>query len=126
MLQSPEGPHSLLRAWQLALLRLAVTRDESDRLNVVALAAELDCLGGESLHFFRRTSWQLCAALRGQLQDAEATLECFCRQIEEPRLRLAFAAAIGMPHSNHAPSRAPSKRNSDLFRGLPARGTASL
>ena len=129
MLQSVEGSHKLLRAWQLALLRLAVTRDESDRLNVAALAAELDRLGGDaedSLHFFRRTSSRLCAALSGQLQDAEATLKCFCEQIEEPRLRLAFAAAIGVTHSNHSPSRARPKPNSDLFRGLPVRRSASL
>jgi hypothetical protein len=126
MLQSIERPHRLLRAWQLALLRLAVTRDESDRLNVAALAAELDRLGGDSLHFFRRTSWQLCAALSGQLQDAEATLECFCEQIEEPRLRLAFAAAIGVTHSNRSRSRARPKPHSDLFRGLPVRRSASL
>jgi hypothetical protein len=56
----------------------------------------------------------------------EATLECFCKQIEEPRLRNAFAAAIGMTHSDPAPSQARPKRNPGLFRGLPARRSASL
>jgi len=130
MLQSGEGSYRLLRAWQLALLRLAVTLDESDRLNVVALAAELDRLSGEvgdPFHFFRRTSSQLCAAIRGQLRNAETILNCFCKQIEEPRLRLAFAAAIGMAHSEPAPSQAARpKRPSNLFRGLSARRSASL
>jgi hypothetical protein len=128
MPQSVKGPHRLLRAWQLALLRFAVTLDEPDRLNVVALAAELDHLGGalHSLHFFRRTSSQLCAAISGRQQNAEATLECFCKQIEEPRLRLAFAAAVGMTHSEPAPPQARPKRNADLFKGLPARRSASL
>ena len=129
MLQSVKGRYRLLRTWQLALLRLAVTRDESDRLNVAALATELDRLGGDaedSLHFFRRTSSRLCAALTGQRQGAEATLECFCRQIEEPRLRLAFAAAIGMTQSDPAPARVGPKRNADLFKGLPVRRSASL
>jgi len=129
MRQSIERPHRLLRAWQLALLRFAVTLDESDRLNVAALAAELDHLGGgarDSLHFFRRTSSQLCAAISGQRQSVEATLECFCKQIDEPRLRNAFAAAIGMTHLDPAPSQARPKRNPGLFRGLPARRSASL
>ncbi|MCK1740573.1 hypothetical protein IVA80_06745 [Bradyrhizobium sp. 139] len=132
MLQSVKESHRLLRAWQLALLRFAVTMDESDRLNLVALAAELDRSGdqrdgGDSLHFFRRTSSQLCAAISGQRQDADAILDCFCKQIEEPRLRLAFAAAIGQAHSDPAPSQAARpKRNPDLFRGLPARRSASL
>jgi hypothetical protein len=129
MLQSVKGPHRLLRAWQLALLRFAVTLDDSDRLNVAALAAELDRQGGnsrDSLHFFRRTSSQLCAAISGQQQNAEATLDCFCKQIEEPRLRHAFAAAIGMTHSDPAPSQARPKQNPDLFRGLASRRSASL
>jgi hypothetical protein len=124
-----EGAHRLLHTWQLALLRFAVTRDESDRLNVAALAAELDHLGGrrhagDSLHFFRRASSQLCAAIGGQHQNAAAILDG--KQIEDPRLRLAFTAAVGMTHSEPAPSQLRPKRNPDLFRGLPARRSASL
>ncbi|WP_349631805.1 hypothetical protein [Bradyrhizobium liaoningense] len=124
-----EGSHRLLRAWKLALLRFAVTLDESDRLNVAALATELDRLSGsarDSLHFFRRTSIHLCAAISGQQQNAEATLGDFCKQIEEPRLRFAFAAAIGMAQLEPTPVRIRPKRNPDLFRGLPARGPVSL
>lgn len=132
MLNPLDGSDRLFHAWKLALLRFAVTRDEADRLNVAALAAELDRLGGrrtadETFHFFRRTSSQLCAAISGQPQNAADILDRFCRQIEEPRLRLAFAAAVGITHSDPAPSQAPRpKRNPDLFRGLPARGSASL
>ncbi|KYH01346.1 hypothetical protein [Bradyrhizobium sp. DOA1] len=129
---STDESHRLLRAWQLALLRFAVTLDQADRLNVAAIAAELDRLGGrrsadDTLHFFRRTSSRLCAAIGGQLQGADATLECFCKQIEEPRLRLAFAAAIGLAQSDPAPPPAVRlKRPPDLFRGLPSRASASL
>jgi len=132
MLDLVDGSRRLLHAWKLALLRFALTRDESDRLNVAALAAELDRLGGrrtahEAFHFFRRTSSRLCAAINGQSQNAADTLDRFCKQIEEPRLRLAFAVAAGITHSDPAPSQAPRpKRNPDLFRGLPARGSASL
>ena len=71
MLQSVEDHHRLLCAWQLAVLRFAVTLRDSDRLNVAALATELDRLGGrrsgeDSLHFFRRTTSRLCAAIDGQ------------------------------------------------------------
>lgn len=104
MLNPLDGSDRLLHAWKLALLRLAVTRDEADRLNVAALAAELDRLGGrrtadETFHFFRRTSSQLCAAISGEPQNASDILDRFCQQIEEPRLRLAFAAAVGITHS---------------------------
>ena len=132
MLRSIKEPHRLLRTWQLALLRFAVTLDESDRLNVAALAAELDRSGGrrapyDSLHFFRRTSSQLCAAISGRHQNADAILDGFCEQIDEPRLRLAFAAAIGKTHADPEPSQAArTKRNPDLFRGLPSRRSASL
>ena len=129
MFQSTAGSHRLLRAWELALLRFAVTLDDSDRLNVAALATELDRLSGnagDSLHFFRRTSAQLCAAISGEQQNAEATLDGFCKQIEEPRLRFAFAAAIGMAQPDPAPARIKPKRNPDLFRGLPSRRAASL
>lgn len=132
MLNVVDGSHRLLHAWKLALLRFAVTRDESDRLNVAALAAELDRLGrrhaaDETFHFFRRTGSQLCAAVGGQPQNAADTLNRFCNQIEEPRLRLAFAAAVGIAHSDPALSHAARpQRNPDLFRGLPPRGSASL
>lgn len=129
-LPSSDGHHRLLRAWQLALLRLAVTRDNCDRLNVAALAGELDRLGrnnaDDSLHFFRRTSSRLCAAINGQGKDAQAVLGRFCEQIDEPRLRLAFASAVGIARSDAARSETRPKRNRDLFRGLPARRTASL
>ncbi|RXT51541.1 hypothetical protein [Bradyrhizobium betae] len=131
MQSSVEDHQRLLCAWQLAVLRFAVTRSDCDKLNVAALAAELDRLGGrrsgeDSLHFFRRTTAHLCAAIDGQLQDAEATLDCFCEQIEEPRLRHAFAAAVGLVRVKPARSKPRPKRSQNLFRGLPARPPASL
>src|SRR5258708_4145623 len=37
-----------LRAWQLAILRFAVTLDNADRLAVMAIAGEIDRLGHDS------------------------------------------------------------------------------
>jgi hypothetical protein len=57
-----------LRAWQLAILRFAVTLDNADRVAVLAIAAELDGLdplrGRESAFgFFRQSSAELCASI---------------------------------------------------------------
>jgi len=57
-----------LRAWQLAILRFAVTWDNADRLAVMAIANEIDRLGLQhngkaAFSFFRRTSAELCAAI---------------------------------------------------------------
>ena len=129
-MRSPIDDHQrLLCTWQLAVLRFAVTLSDHDRLNVAALAAELDRLGGrhggaDSLHFFRRTSSHLCEAIDRRPQDAEETLNCFCKQIEEPRLRLAFAAAVGLAPSR--PARSKPQRDPNLFRGLSARPPAPL
>ncbi|MCP3402553.1 hypothetical protein [Bradyrhizobium sp. CCGB20] len=127
---STDGHHRLLRAWQLALLRFAVTLDDCDRVNVVALAGELDRLdrrnADDSLHFFRRSSSRLCAAIRGEGENATAVLDRFCGEINEPRLRLAFASAAGIVRSDPVPPGIRPKRNRDLFRGLPTRRTASL
>ncbi|MGY8668327.1 hypothetical protein Q3C01_38990 [Bradyrhizobium sp. UFLA05-109] len=129
-LKPAEGHGKLLRAWQLAILRFAITLDDADRFNVAGLAAELDRLGRrdseDSPHFFRRTSSQLCAAISGQQQNADAILKRFFNQIDEPRLRLAFAAAVGTTRSDAGPPAARPKRNRDLFRGLPAQRTAPL
>lgn len=125
-----DGHHRLLRSWQLALLRFAVTRDECDGSNAAALAGELDRLGrrhaDESLHFFRRTNSRLCAAIIGEGEDGHIVLRGFCEQIDEPRLRLAFAAAVGIAWSDPVRTLARPKPKSDLFRGLPARRIASL
>jgi hypothetical protein len=57
-----------LRAWQLAILRFAVTLVNADRLTVLAIASEIDRPGPRQdgtpgFSFFRRTSAELCAAI---------------------------------------------------------------
>ncbi|WP_244486404.1 hypothetical protein [Bradyrhizobium viridifuturi] len=55
MVSEPES--KLLRAWQLAVLRFAVTLDDDDRMHVLGVAGEVDRLGGaadDAFHFFRR------------------------------------------------------------------------
>jgi hypothetical protein len=125
--QEPPETHDkpLLRAWQLAILRFAVTLDNADRLNVLGLAAEVDRLGATrseaSLHFFRRTSAEICSAILGERDDAEATMTRFHREIEDPRLKRAFAAAAGLAPADAVPVKRRPKPDYGLFRGLPSR-----
>ena len=76
---SVEWHGRMLRAWQLALLRFAVTLDNVDRLNVIAIAQEMD-LGGRShearteFSFFRKTSADLCTSILRQNDCADALL----------------------------------------------------
>ncbi len=115
----------LLRTWQLAILRFAVTLDHADRLNVLMLAAEVDRLGAAraetSLHFFRRTSTEICAAILRERDDADAIKARFHREIEDPRLKRAFAAAAGITTADAVSVKRRPKPETDLFRGLPSR-----
>ena len=114
-----------LRAWHLAILRFAVTRDDTDRLVIPAIAQELDRCGRQEheseFRFFRRTSVELCLAIFQHEETASAVLRHYLAQIDEPRLKRALAAALGMPEADTAPTRRRPKPDQDLFRGLPSR-----
>jgi hypothetical protein len=124
--QGPADIHGkLLRAWQLAVLRFAVRLENSDRLNVLALAAEVDRLGAQrtdaSLHFFRRTSAELCSAILGEREDAESIMLRFQKEIDDARLKRAFAASVGIAPADPVSAKRRSKPENDLFRNLPPR-----
>jgi hypothetical protein len=98
---SAEGDGRTLRAWQLALLRYAVTLDHTDRMNVMAIAKEIDRGRREPIQranftFFRKTSADLCAAILRQNESADTVLQQYLAQIEDARLKPAFAGAIEM------------------------------
>ena len=112
-----------LRAWQLALLRLAVTLDNADRLAVLAIAAEMDGLdplqdGRPSFGFFRRTSAELCAAI---LQPNEHSSTLLRQYLDDERLGRAFAAAIESDQSKVFSGGKPIRPDSGLWRGLSSR-----
>ena len=76
---SVEWHGRMLRAWQLTLLRFAITLDNVDRLNVMAIAQEMD--RGRRTHeprtefsFFRKTSADLCTSILRQNDCADALL----------------------------------------------------
>ncbi|MCA1456546.1 hypothetical protein I6F35_25585 [Bradyrhizobium sp. BRP22] len=121
----------VLRAWQLALLRFAVTLDNTDRLNVMATAAEIDrgSHRGEeqaNFHFFRKVSADLCTSILRQNDAADANLRQYIERIEDIRLKRAFASAVEID-IDAAPPRIRKPRTNDwLWRGLAPRGNTSL
>jgi hypothetical protein len=117
-----------LRAWQLAILRFAVTWDNADRLAVMAIANEIDRLGLQhsgkaDFSFFRRTSAELCAAILQPDELASALLRQYLARIDEGRLRRVFAPAIEEDQPKVSPAKEPPKRNNGLWRGLSSRAT---
>ncbi|MCP4616721.1 MAG: hypothetical protein GY844_09800 [Bradyrhizobium sp.] len=120
---------ALLRAWHLAILRFALTRNNADRLGVLAIANEIDRLGrphevAAGFSFFRRESKELCAATLRQRKQSDVILNRYLAQIGDARLKRALAVALEVPPQ--APGQARSRRrpNDELWRGLPARGNA--
>ena len=123
--QGFERHAALLRAWHLAILRCSLTRDNADRLGVLAIANEIDRLSQRhqtepSFSFFRRTSAELCAAMQRQQKGAEDILNRYFAQVEDVRLHRALAAAFEIPQRRRGPTKR-IKPSYDLWRGLPSR-----
>jgi hypothetical protein len=119
----------MLRAWQLAVLRFAVTSDDADRLAVIAIAGQIDSLGSQQDHkpdfgFFRRTSAELCSAIVQPDELAPAVLRRYVARIDDDRLKRAFAAAIAASQPTVSAIGKSRKRDRSPFRGLPSRGTS--
>ena len=118
-----------LRAWQLAILRFAVTLDNADRLAVMAIATEIDRLGPErdgkpGFDFFHRSSAGLCAAILQPDEFASAILRKYLARIDDDRLKRVFATAIGADEPKV--SSVSFKRDNGLWRGLSSRGNQQL
>ncbi len=114
-----------VRAWLLAVLRFAVTRDNDDRLAALAAASEIDKsstphgrLAG--FRFFHRTSAELCAAIAGPAGLGRAAiLHRHLERMTEERMRRAFAAALEPDQVNEPPRKTASVGGrSGLWRGL--------
>lgn len=125
-----------LRAWQLSILRFAVTQDNADRLAVMAIASELDRLapqhgGKPDFDFFRRSSMELCAAILQPSERAAEVLRQYLARIDDDRLKRALAAAIEADQPKVSSAGKSSvgkssvdksfKRDNELWRGLPSR-----
>jgi hypothetical protein len=121
-----------LRAWQLAILRFAVTFDNADKLAVLMIAAELDGLGpgqdnkGQDnkpeFSFFRKTSAELCAVILQPNELAAPVLRQYLARIDDDRLKRTFAAAIEIEQPKAPAVSRPAKHDNGLWKGLSARG----
>jgi hypothetical protein len=124
---SPNRCERKLQEWQLLLLRLAITRDPLDRVAVLAIADELDCLGELSWRpaapsFFRRQSEQVCDAIVANRNAAHSTvLRTHIARIDDPRLRRAFRAALGLTTRSQQEAKGRRRKLLDLWAGLPRR-----
>ena len=119
-----------LRAWQLALLRFAVTMDHADRLAVTAIAGEIDRLAPErdgkpDFDFFRRTSAGLCAAILRPNELTSTVLRQYLARIDDDRLKRVFSAAIEADQPKTSVVK-PLKRETGLWKGLSARDIPQL
>jgi hypothetical protein len=119
------GQHDrIVRAWLLALLRFAVTRDTDDRLAVLAAASEIDRLsasqgGRYNFRFFHRTSAGLCGAITEPHPDNIAVLRRHLDRMTDERMRRAFAAAVELDQAREPAKRRPSPRSRrGLWQGL--------
>ena len=120
-----------LRAWQLAILRFAVTLDNADRLAVMAIANEIDRLGSRhdgkpDFSFFRRTSSELCAAILRPNEFTPIVLRRYLARIDDDRLKRVFAAAIETDQPKVSSISKPFKHDSGLWRGLSSRRSQQL
>jgi hypothetical protein len=123
-LQDGERFVKAIRTWQLALLRFAMTINSDDRLALLAVAAELDAPGSRpstrpGFRFFYNTSTEICRAIINPLHStSNAVLQKYLTQIDDKRLKRAFAAAVAIDTPGSKPSIRLPKSNGDLWRGL--------
>lgn len=116
----------IVRAWLLALLRFAVTRDKDDRLAALAAASEIDRLSASQscrfgFRFFHRTSAELCGAITEPRHDRIAVLRRHLDRMTDERMRRAFAAAVELdPAPEHVKRRPGTQRRHNLWQGLEA------
>ena len=112
--------------WLLLLLRFAVTREASDWSAALAMADELDSVGlrwrPAAPKFFLRTSNEVCdAILAVSDRHNSSVLRTHVARIDEPRLRRAFQAAVGLRQASE-PQQQNTKRKvrkgDDLWKGL--------
>ena len=120
-----------LRAWQLAILRFAVTLDNADRLAVLAIASEIDRLGPQQdgtpgFSFFRRTSAELCAAILQPNELAAVVLRQYLARIDDHRLKRAFMATVEADRPKGSSVSKLFKRDRGLWRGLSSGGNRPL
>jgi len=108
--------------WLLALLRFVITQDAVDRTAAVEFAQLLDAgkaAATRSGTFFVRTTAEVCQAIDWASDRSRISiLRRHLSRIENPRLRNAFRAAVGLEASD-APGSSQASSRACLWKGLP-------
>src|SRR5664279_3233098 len=130
-LSESERSARTVRAWQLAILRFAVTLDNADRLAVMAIATEIDRLGPRHdgkphFSFFRRTSAELCAAILQPTELTGSLLGQYLSRFDDDCLKRVFGATIEADQPKVFSADRPFKRDRNLWRGLSSAGGRPL
>ena len=116
-----------IREWLLLLLRFAVTREPSDLSAALAVAEKIDSSGERwrpaAPRFFLRTSNEVCEAILA-VSDGhnDAVLRRHVARIDDPRLRRAFQAAVGLQQPSEPQlegAKSKGRMDRDLWKGLP-------
>src|ERR1700694_4163021 len=120
-----------LRAWQLAILRFAVTLDNADRLAVMAIANEIDRLGPQhdgkpDFSFFRRTREELCAAILRPNELTTTLLRQYLARIDDDRLKRVFGATIEADQPKLSSVSKSFNRDNGFWGGLSSRSHHTL
>jgi hypothetical protein len=112
-----------VREWLLLLLRFAITREPNDQSAVLVISDELDSLGAgrwrpAAPSFFVRTSNEVCKAILA-VGDGHnnVVLRRQIARIDDPRLRGAFQAAVGLQHTSEPQqegAKGRRRKNQDL------------
>ena len=117
--------HQMLQQWLLLILKFAITREETDRTEILEQATALDSLNGNQVatfRYFTQTSCELCDAIRhSETEPSKARLKQYASNIDNPRLRQAFLGTVdlheqALPQRSHA--RLKQMRSAALWRRL--------
>lgn len=119
-----EGQQHRVGGWLMLVLRYAITRAPADRMALAAHAVELDASGGpdRAFSYFARTSSEICGAIDKPVDErSKSILVGHAARIEDPRLRAAFCACLGIPDERSLRRdrlQATRRGDRDLWKGL--------
>lgn len=114
-----------IRRWLLAILRFAVTRDNTDRMCALEAARQLDRQdpdGNPSFSFFARTSAEICNAIvADDATRRQVVLNRLFNAVADRRVRDALKAATEYRPASQKSSKPGRRTREYLWRGLPSR-----
>lgn len=125
-IKAPEELHKI-EGWLFAILRFAITPEQTNRAFVMAVARQMDRPGssfrGTQFGFFVRTSIEFCDAIAAADHPEKlASLRHQIKRIDNPRLRRAFEGVLEIDWPETPPSAPRGRDRQHLFKGLAPSG----